>query len=564
MRELGRSTLALSVAVLAIGIALLVGGMVLAGSGPFLGTAQPTATPDGATPGTETTDTEGGGGSGGTGGAGGSNGTGDSEGSTGADGNDASGTANATPSRAGIPAGEPLSGTRSLAESAVTIEGVEDDEIGFATAVGDVNGDGVADLVVGAPLRNASGPSSGAVDVFFGPVENGTLSADDADATLTGESGVDWAGNSLAVADVNADGTHDLVVGAPRTDRSENNVGTVYVVYGGSDLGGEIPLAEADAAVDGVEADGLAGYTVAAGNVTGDAAADLVVGAPRTGEKRGTVYVVDGAQVGPNATVDDAAAAFDGTGPDSEAGWSVAVAHDVTGDGPALVVGARRDDAAGNNAGAAYVVGGPFEGRRSLGDAALVLRGPGDGAFAGWSVAAPGDVDGDGAPEVAVGAPLAGPGGAVYVADGGTGERSLGNAVALRAAASGDRAGWAVTGAGDVTCDGATDLLVGAPEHDAGGDNAGAYHVVAGATATGDANETGDGSGGSNASAIADGGDLGNATATLAGAEAGDQAGRANDVGVVRAGNRTGLVLGAPFGATPQTVHVVGVDCGGG
>jgi hypothetical protein len=543
MSEHGRSTLALSVAVLAIGIALVVGGMVLAGSGPFADAQQPTTTPDSPEDGANTAN-----------GSDGSDGTDDgsagTDGATGTNGSDAGGPANATVAQAGIPAGEPLAGSQSLGDAAVTIEGVEKDEIGFATAVGDVNGDGVGDVVVGAPLRNASGPSSGAVEVFFGPVEGETIASGDADVRLTGQSGIDWAGNSLAVADVNADGTHDLVVGAPRTDRTADNAGTVYVVYGGSDLGGEISLAEADARVDGVEAGGLAGYTVAAGNVTGDAAADLVVGAPRTGEDRGTVYVVDGADVGPNASVDDATAAFDGEGPDSEAGWGVAVARNVTGDGPDVVVGARRDDTAGNNAGAAYVVGAPFE-DGSLGDAELVLRGPEDGAFAGWAVAAPGDVSGDGAPDVVVGAPLAGSGGEVYVADGGTGERSLGNAVGLRAAGSGDRAGWAVAGAGDVTCDGASDLVVGAPEHAAGGENAGAYHVVAGANETTDAN----------AAPLADGGTLGNATATLVGVDAGDQAGRTNDVGVVRAGNRTGLVLGAPFGETPQTVHVVGVEC---
>jgi hypothetical protein len=458
-----------------------------------------------------------------------SSGTGTGTGPTGTPGN-------STP--APLPPGEPLEGVLPLAEADVVIEGEGDAELGYAVATGDVDGDGQVDVVVGDPFFNASGHQSGAVFVFLGPVAPGDLTVADADVRLTGESATDWAGNSVAVADVDGDGVGDLVVGAPRNDAGERNAGAVYVVHGGPALDGTVPLGEADARLVGAVPGSLAGYSVAAANVTGDGRADVVAGAPRGEGAPGHAYLVDDEQVASTTSLSEATATLAGEGPGDEAGWRVAVTENLTGDDdPAVVVGAPRNDAAGDDAGAAYVVATPLEGNVDLGDAALVLRGGEESDLAGWSVATAGDVDGDGRPDVIVGAPRAGFGGEAYVVDPDAGERSLANATALRGA-PGDSAGWVVAGTADVTCDGRPDVLVGAPGNYTGGDDAGAAYVTGG-----------DGPS-----------DLQNATAMLVGS-AGDEVGRADALATVTGRNTTGLVVGAPFGDPPQSAHVVYGAC---
>jgi hypothetical protein len=528
----GTSVLALAVLV-ALAVALLVGGLIAVGSGPLAG-SQPN---ESATPA--------------------ENGGSTPDGTTSDDGSGANDSSSGTGSEPTTPEpwadAEPLAGTRSLADARTTIAGTGGDELGFAAAVGDLNGDGRPDLVLGSPLHDASGPRSGAVAVFFGPVERGHATVDDADVWLPGADARDWAGNSVAVADVNDDGVDDLVVGAPRNDAGGENAGAVHVVYGGADLGGEVPLGSADAAIVGGDEGAWVGYSVAAANLTGGPGADVVAGAPRTGDARGAVHVVDGdrtADGGPASTA-DADATFRGESPDDEAGWSVAVAGDVTGGGSTdVAVGARRNDDAGGDAGAVYVVEAPFGGERSLADAALVRRGPGAGAMAGWSVAGPGDVDGDGTADLLVGAPLDGPGGAAYLVTGDEREASLADAHPVPAEAGGDRAGWVVAGPGDVTCNGTPDLLVGAPEHDAAGEQAGAVYLVAGEAAA--------------AASAENPVPLDNATATLTGPEPGDQAGRATSLGAVRGENGTRLVVGAAFGEPPVTAHLVDAGCPAG
>lgn len=448
------------------------------------------------------------------------------------------GPANETP--APLPPGETLAGTTSLADADVTVEGQGADEIGYGMAVGDVNGDGVPDVVLGAPFHNATAPRSGAAFVFFGPVEPGDLTVDDADVRIRGTARGGWAGNSLAVADVDGDGADDLLVGAPGSDAGADGAGAVHVLSGGPDLNGTVSLSAADATLAGTVPGSLTGYSVAAANVTGDDAADIVVGAPRGEGEPGRAYLVDGQRVmdANTTSLSDADATFVGEAAGDEAGWRVAIARNVTGD-PAVVVGAPRNDAAGENAGAAYAVGPPFEGERSLGDAATVRRGAAGGDFAGWSVAAPGDVDGDGRSDLLVGAPFAGSGGAAYVVDAGAGERSLADATAVRGAGPGDEAGWVVAGAGDVTCDGSPDVLVGAPGNATGGEDAGTVHLVSDTGTT----------------------DLANATATLAGAEPGDRVGQSDALATIPGRNVTGVVVGAPFGDTPQTAHVVYAAC---
>ena len=119
------------------------------------------------------------------------------------------------------------------------------DEAGFSVSgAGDVNGDGLGDLIVGASGDDPNGDSSGASFVVFGKsdgkaVELSTIQADNGGFVINGVSKNDKSGNSVSSAgDVNGDGFDDLIIGAWGDDPNNNaNSGASFVVFGGSFLG---------------------------------------------------------------------------------------------------------------------------------------------------------------------------------------------------------------------------------------------------------------------------------------------------------------------------------------
>lgn len=494
----------------------------------------------------------------------------------------------------------------SVAAAETTVRGTAtNDTAGTSVAsVGDVNGDGGLDLAVGVPGNDAGGDDAGAVALFDGPVPTGDLDLGEADALLVGQSPGDRAGHAVAGAgDLDGDGYADVVVGAPGA--GEADAGAAYVVFGGPDgPAGTVTLGETGVTLGGAPGD-RAGWAVAGANETGG---PVLVGAPRhdaAGRDAGGAFVVSnetleragtppaaGANESPTVTLAaDADATLVGEHNRSNAGWALAHAGDVTGDGEAdFVVGARKtntsvagDDATdagstttdggaanavsggdapddGVNAGAAYVVSGPVDGTQSLGSADWRLYGERANDQAGYAVAGLGDVDGDGVDDVAVGAPfhnaseLAPNAGAVYVFSGGenrTGATSVGAANRTHVGEfAGNRAGWAVAGAGP-TCGDRDDVLVGAPGYDGNGTDTGAAYLVAGeANASDDRTLT-----------------LSDAQAIFVGAQAGDGAGRTvAGLGDVTEDTITDVVVGAPFAdvgaaADAGAAHVLARDC---
>jgi len=188
-----------------------------------------------------------------------------------------------------------------------TIAGVEAfDETGDAVAVGDVNGDGVGDIVVVAEA--ADGPdnareNAGEAFVFLGSPELGGLaSIADGDQALTilGAESQDTLGFSVDTGDINGDGIDDILLGARLADGPNNTrdiAGEAYVIFGSRELGGTIDLAH-DApgiTVIGPHAGGLLGAFVAIGDVNSDGFGDLILGQPlgQSGGKRsGRVSIV--------------------------------------------------------------------------------------------------------------------------------------------------------------------------------------------------------------------------------------------------------------------------------
>src|SRR5690606_18528716 len=112
------------------------------------------------------------------------------------------------------------------------LDGAPGDEAGAAlSGAGDLSGDGVGDLLVGAPGSDLAGPDRGAVFVIHGPPAPGPLSP--ASVELYGSFDGERFGASVAgPADLDGDGVPDFVVGAPLADHWSNNTGAVYVMSG--------------------------------------------------------------------------------------------------------------------------------------------------------------------------------------------------------------------------------------------------------------------------------------------------------------------------------------------
>ena len=400
----------------------------------------------------------------------------------------------------------------------------EDDGSGISvSSAGDINGDGIDDLIIGASSADPnSNTNAGETYVVFGSPEG--FDANLNFSELNGDNGFilngidrfDQLGRSVSKAgDINGDGIDDLIIGTPGADSNGNfDVGKTYVVFGSSEgFDASFNLSELNGnngfVLNGIDRSDRSGSSVSeAGDINGDGIDDLIIGAvngdPNGNTNAGETYVVFGKTGGFNASFNlselNGSNGFVLNGIDEYdfSGRSVSGAGDINGDGiDDLIIGASSADPTGET----YVVFGSsedFDVSLNLSDLdgknGFVLNGI-DGGDLGYSVSGAGDINGDGIDDLIIGAPRGGSpsnSGETYLVFGKIGgfnasfnlsQLDGSNGFVLNGIDMSDLSGVSVGGAGDINGDGIHDLIIGARLADPKGNGrAGETYVVFGSS----------------------------------------------------------------------------------
>jgi hypothetical protein len=349
------------------------------------------------------------------------------------------------------------------------------------SAAGDVDGDGFAEVIVGAPFWESSAATAdeGAAWVYGGSADgllNAPVFYHECDQVQA------YCGTAVHTAgDVNGDGYADVVIGAPRYTNGQVREGRAWVYLGSA--GGL--NAEGVWSVEGNQAEALLGNAAAtAGDVNGDGYSDLALGAPGWEDGQvdeGAAYVYHGS---PSDLSESPAWSKRSNQSAAQFGWALGTAGDVNGDGYAdVAIGAPGWDGGQAEEGQVWVYLGRRQGLATT--PAWTKESDNAGARFGAALASAGDMDGDGYDDLIVGAPgwrgaqVTGGGLFVY-AGSGAGLRTT-PLVHRYLSQEGAQFGAAVAGAGDLNGDGHADIAAGAPFAQSGGQACGAVWVYYGA-----------------------------------------------------------------------------------
>jgi hypothetical protein len=246
-------------------------------------------------------------------------------------------------------------------------ESIGDNSGQSVNGAGDIDGDGLMDILIGADGNDQNGEQAGKAYVFLagdlGSHQGGRdIVVDDAEFGLVGEGSYEEAGSALSTAgDVDGDGYDDILVGAPSPESFSPQIGKAYLVFADS-LGSYSDLADADVKFTG-ERDNAGISLASLGDIDGDGKSDILVGAPAlySYTNGGDAFILLSTEIseGGHFSLIDSPYFFGGETPMDRAGRSLANAGDVDGDGEIdILIGAPENDIGGAGAGATYLITG--------------------------------------------------------------------------------------------------------------------------------------------------------------------------------------------------------------
>jgi predicted protein tyrosine phosphatase len=407
------------------------------------------------------------------------------------------------------------------------IPGEKDDNLGYSvSSTGDINGDGIGDLVIGSPLSDPDGKSNAGVTyVIFGSTEGFDLTLNPSTLgtkgfVINGDQAGDQSGRSVSnIGDINGDGVDDLAIGAPFSSINGDDSGAAYIIFGSkqsdyfsnpielSDLGSKGLI------IKGSNSAHNAGWAVSsAGDFNGDGINDLLIGATNRGDNRnGESYVIFGKEGGFSSTIDLSNIGLnDGLKIISDdlnnLGYSVSDAGDINQDGiDDLIIGAPYADPDGNNSGISYVIyGRRIDTENPITENTInVSHLDSNNDFTGFTingqnedqsgffVSKAGDINGDGIADLIIGArdgnpnnkEFAGRAYVVFCKQDNMGDNfdlsdlNGSNGFTINGIAAFDNAGWSVSDLGDINDDGIDDIIIGANNANS---NSGQSYVIYG------------------------------------------------------------------------------------
>ncbi len=400
----------------------------------------------------------------------------------------------------------------------ITIKGSTGDKLGTSIISGDINNDGIDDLIIGAPGLYPNGVNAGYVYIIFGSSNFEAnkvidLNNNEADIRFRGPHQNSGLGKSVASADVNKDGISDIIMGSPRASPTEIvGTGAVYVFYGKSSFEPheriELNNVRPDITIAGSNSLDNLGFSVTSNDINDDGISDLIMGSINSDNgimpDTGFVYVIYGRyNFEFNKIIDFSNTMADitikGKISNGLLGTSL-VSSDVNKDGiPDMIIGAPRAYTSDSlSSGAVYIIYGDsnFEANKIIdlrtSNADLTIGGENILDRLGSSVSSD-DINKDRISDIIIGAPgahLSGspPTGATYVIFGNSqfeAEKFINlnqvpANIMIRGSNDYDDLGYSVA-SGDINNDGISDVIVSAINADQPRKtNAGAVYVIYG------------------------------------------------------------------------------------